>query len=125
MEKLIQKLRSVVNFKDTTVPGDVVLVAATDPEILFYAYVSDITRDTTRKDEWWHVEMHILSMPPQRITWTLRTPQMSGMETFTMGGEPRFMKAVAFNGAASISPEPVKKETSPQKGHKGFIKRIK
>jgi len=34
------------------------------------------------------------TVPPQPVTWTLRPPQFTGQEIFTMGGDPRFLKAV-------------------------------
>ncbi|WP_457574848.1 hypothetical protein [Desulfolithobacter sp.] len=97
MEKLIAELKEVVEFKDTTEPGDLVLVVAKEPQMLVYALVTNIERDTSRRDEWWHVSMQVLTVPPQKMTWTLRTPQMTGQEIFTMGGEERFVKAVRFD----------------------------
>ena len=92
-----------------------------------YALVTDITRDTTRKDEWWHLALTFLTVPPQEVTWTLRTAQMTGMEIFTMGGEERFIKAV--NLAPAIAPvpdgppEPEEKIKESSKG--SFLKRVK
>jgi len=97
MEKFIGELKKVFAFKDSIDVGDIVLIAAKDPPMLIYAYILSIERDTGRKDEWWHVTMSMLSVPPQKTTWTLRPPQMTGMESFTMGGEVRFMKAVDFS----------------------------
>ena len=94
MEELVNELKKILYFKDTIEPGDIVLIAAKEPQMLVYAYVKDIERDRGRKDEWWHVSLTVLSMPPQQMTWTLRTAQMTGMEIFTMGGEERFLKAV-------------------------------
>ena len=96
MEKIISDLKKVVAFKDTVDSGDIVLIAAKKPQMLVYALVSEIVRDHTKKDEWWHISMHVLSLPPQKIAWTLRTEQMTGQEIFTMDGEERFMKAVHF-----------------------------
>jgi hypothetical protein len=69
--------------------------------------ISDIVSDDTKKDEWWHVSMHVLSLPPRKIAWTLRTEQMTGHEIFTMDGEDRFMKAVIFD----TKKQPVKDDT--------------
>lgn len=91
MEQLITELRKRLLFKSTLVPGDIVLIAAEDPQLLVFAVVTDITRDSGRKDEWWHVTMQMLSVPLQPMTWTLRMEQMSGQEIFTMGGKERFM----------------------------------
>lgn len=98
MQKVVEDLKNIFTFKDTTDKGDVVLVVA---EQLFYALVADITRDETKKDEWWHVTLQALVVPPQQMVWTLRSEQMTGMEIFTMGGEKRFMKAVDFSKPAS------------------------
>ncbi len=102
MEKLVEELRQIVPFQDTTDIGDIVLIVSKEPQMLVYALVTDISRDTSRKNEWWHVSLTFLAVPPQEITWTLRTLQMTGMEIFTMGGEERFVKAV--NLAPSIKP---------------------
>lgn len=119
MEKLVKELHEIVDFKKSTDVGDVVVIAAKEPQMLVYAYVAGIERDTTRKEEWWHVDLSVLTLPPQKMTWTLRTEQMTGMEIFTMGGEERFVKAVDFG----IHP-PKKTTTSPAK-KEGFIKRVK
>jgi hypothetical protein len=96
MEQLIAELKKTLAFKETTVPGDIVLIAAKQPQMLFYAVVGAIVRDETRKAEWWHVTLHLLSLPIQTVVWTLRTPQFTGKEIFTMGGEGRFIQAVQF-----------------------------
>ncbi|MFH2124792.1 MAG: hypothetical protein ABIJ50_15090 [Pseudomonadota bacterium] len=98
MEKLIAELKQMVRFKDSTDIGDLVLIVAKEPQIsALYALVTDIERDSSRKNEWWHVSLTLLSIPPQETIWTLRTPQLTGMEVFTMGGEERFVKAVEFS----------------------------
>ena len=118
MENIVKELQAALPFKDTTEPGDIVLIASKEPQMLVYAYVKEIERDMGRKDEWWNVGMRILSIPLQEMTWTLRTPQMTGMEIFTMGGEERFVKAVDLGG-----PSPAK--TAQPKKQDGFIKRVK
>lgn len=127
MEKLLTELKQIVPFKDSTDIGDLVLIVAKEPQMLVYALVTDIARDTTRKDEWWHLSLTFLTVPPQQLTWTLRTAQMTGMEVFTMGGEERFVKAV--NLAPSISTPPEKKnegkEEVEKKNQKTFLKRVK
>ena len=97
MEKLVSDLKKIVAFKDSVEIGDIVLLAAKKPQMLVYALVSDIVRDATKRDEWWHVSMYVLTLPPRKVTWILRTDQMTGQETFTMDGEERFMKAVVFD----------------------------
>ena len=96
MEKIVKDLQKLVPFKDTLEAGDIVLIAAKQPQMLVYGLVSDIVRDDSKRDEWWHVSMQILSLPPRKVTWILRTRQMTGLEIFTMDGEQRFMKAVDF-----------------------------
>lgn len=103
MEKLVAELKKHVQFKDTTEVGDLVLLVAKEPQMLVYALVTGIEPDPSRKDEWWHVHMQVLSVPPQPLTWTLRVEQFTGREIFTMGGEPRFVKAVHFD-AARVEP---------------------
>jgi len=104
MEQLVGELKKIMAFKPTTIVGDIVIVAAKKPQMLVYAMVGDIERDQTRKAEWWHVTLHLLSMPMQTVVWTLRTAQFTGQEIFTMGGEGRFIQAVRFDGPARPTP---------------------
>lgn len=97
MEKLVADLKEVFRFKDTTEVGDIVVIAGLEPKMLLYALVAGFERDPARRDEWWHVTLHVLSMPPQKVIWTLRSEQFTGMEIFTMDGKGRFMKAVSFD----------------------------
>jgi len=106
MEKLVAELKEHVQFKDTTGEGDLVLVVAKEPQMLVYALVTGIERDSSRKGEWWHVHMQMLTVPPQPLTWTLRKEQFTGREIFTMGGDERFVQAVRFD-------VPLEKPTSP------------
>ncbi|MDY0389810.1 hypothetical protein [Desulfobulbus oligotrophicus] len=101
MEQLITELKKILPFKPATGIGDIVLIVAKEPRLLVYAFVGDIVRDRTRRDEWWHVTLHLLSVPIQTLTWTLRTPQFTGQEIFTMEGKERFVQAVQIH-----SPEP-------------------
>ncbi len=98
MHKLVEELKGLLTFKDTTDIGDIVLIVAKEPQMLLYALVRDIERDASRRDEWWHVHLSFLAIPIQQTTWTLRTEQLTGMEIFTMGGEERFVKAINFGG---------------------------
>lgn len=127
MEKLLAELKKIVKFKDSTDIGDLVLIVAKEPQIsVFYALVTDIERDTSRKNEWWHVSLTLLSIPPQEITWTLRTPQFTGMEVFTMGGEERFVKAVDFGTIPRHLTEQERTEPASREDKKGsFLKRVK
>jgi hypothetical protein len=112
MEKIVIELKQLIAFKETTDIGDIVLIAAKQPQMLMYAYVQKIERDQSRKDEWWHIHMTILSIPLQKITWTLRTAQMTGQEIFTMGGEERFLKAIDLVGTKT---SPSEESRTPQK----------
>ncbi|EKD38036.1 MAG: hypothetical protein ACD_75C00888G0001 [uncultured bacterium] len=111
MQKIVDELKQLIPFKDTTCAGDIVLIVAKEPKMLFYAHVNKIERDSTRRDEWWHVHFTLLAVPLQKLTWTLRTAQMSGKEIFTMGGEERFVKAVNLGeeGETRITSEKITK----------------
>lgn len=112
MEKLVAELKKVIPFKETTVVGDIVIIAAKKPQMLVYARVSDIARDESRKEEWWQVTMDLLAIPLQTVVWTLRTAQFTGGEIFTMGGEGRFIQAVRFDDPSAVPLEP---ETAKQR----------
>ncbi len=124
MEKLVADLKEILPFKQTTVIGDVVIVVAKEPQLLTYAVVSKIERDDSRKNEWWHVTMHFLSIPLQEVTWTLRTQQFTGQEIFTMGGEGRFIQAVDFSLEDQAAQTKLVKGRPPVQTKKG-IRRIK
>jgi hypothetical protein len=121
MEKIVGELKKIIRFKDTTDTGDIALIVADNPQLLSYALVTDIRRDTSKRDEWWHVTIQVLAVPPQKTTWTLRTPQMTGMEIFTMNGEKRFFKAVSFEDELEKSVR--KKEETKKK--KPQLRRVK
>jgi hypothetical protein len=122
MEKTVAELRKLVPFKETTETGDIVLVAAKNPDMIVYAVVTEIRRDETRKHEWWHVSMQLLGIPPQSITWTLRLPQYTGQEIFTMGGEERFIQAVSIKVEGEGTP--TKKETTTKQPGTGATLRV-
>jgi len=118
MEQLVAELKKILPLKEMTVPGDIVVIAAKQPQMLLYAVVGEIVRDETRKEEWWQVTLHLLSIPIQTVVWTLRTPQFTGREIFTMGGEGRFVQAVRIDTATGPAPGPVreeKKQDGPRK----------
>ncbi|GBE11888.1 hypothetical protein BMS3Bbin14_00578 [bacterium BMS3Bbin14] len=104
MEKMVAELKRLVNFKDTTVVGDLVLILSGEPQMLAYALVTSIEPDNSRKDEWWQVKMQLLSVPPRKMVWTLRPAQFTGREIFTMGGEQRFVQAVRFIHDQPVTP---------------------
>lgn len=121
MEALVQELKKIVRFKPTTEIGDLVLVVAKQPDSLVYALVTGFERDQGKRDEWWHVSLQILSVPPQKVTWTLRTSQFTGQEIFTMGGEKRFVAAVDFDTEALVPPP----SKSREKGGKSSLRLVK
>ncbi|WP_417909465.1 hypothetical protein [Candidatus Electronema sp. PJ] len=111
IEKAIAELKKLVPFKETTELGDIVLILAEEGQqpTLIYAIVTGIERDPSRRDEWWHVALHLLSVPPQAVVWTLRTPQFTGQESFTMGGQARFIKALRIDRQQPTPPQPESK----------------
>jgi len=122
VQDLIDELKKHVPFKEETAPGDIVLIAGENPRMVVYGLIASIERDKTKRDPWWHLTMHVLSVPPQRVTWTLREPQFTGREIFTMGGEARFIQAVRLDHDGSEPPE--RKEIEPSGPGPG-IRRIK
>ncbi len=121
MEELVTEIKQLVQFKETTDIGDIVLIVAKEPRMLVYALVKNISRDTNRKAEWWHLDLVFLSIPPQTMTWTLRTEQMTGKEIFTMGGNERFVQAVDIEYFKHQSTDKLKKKVT----QKPFLKRVK
>ncbi len=108
MDTLVAKLQKILPLKPTTDVGDIVVVAGKEPEFVTYGVIVAVERDDTRKNEWWHVTMELLGIPLQKVTWTLRTPQFTGQETFTMGGKGRFIQALRIDlgkGPGKIDPE--------------------
>ncbi len=114
MEQIVTELRKIMKFKETAMEGDVVIIAMDNPESIVYGLVTGFERDTSRKDEWYHVTLQLLLMPPQEVTWTLRVPQFSGEEIFTMGGDKRFIAPIDFSFThppLAPMPEPMEKKT--------------
>ncbi len=120
MDELVAELKELMDLKETIEVGDVALVASEDPKMLAFAVVTDISRDSSRKAEWWHVSMQMLSVPLQSMTWTLRMPQMCGLEIFTMGGKKMYMAPVRIPYGAP-RPELVQVKAATKK-HKGTTK---
>ena len=122
VEKIVNDLKKMFQFKETTQAGDIVLIVA---EQIIYALVTGIERDYTRKEEWWQVSLQLLTIPPQKTTWTLRTPQFTGQEIFTMGGAPRFVKAVDFGGGGELTEKKDGARIAPVKKKKPFLTVVK
>ncbi len=105
MEKTLDELKKLVTLKDSTVTGDIVIVVTENPQMVAYALVRGISRDTGKRDEWWHVDLLFLTVPPQPVSWTLRTAQVTGQEVFTMGGDKRFIAAIDTGAAQQTRTE--------------------
>jgi len=125
MQDLVAKLKKMVRFKETTGPGDIVLVAGENPQMLFYALVGNIEPDTSRRDSWWHLKMKVLSVPPREITWTLREPQFTGREIFTMGGDKRFVQAIDLDNIAADDEPPHQDKEAKSSPSKSGLRRMK
>ena len=104
MENIVEELKKAVSFKDSTEIGDLVLIVIDTPRSLLYARVNDFERDDSRRDEWWHISLQLLTVPPQEVKWTLRREQFTGQEIFSMGGDKRFIKAVDLDRIPTDSP---------------------
>ncbi len=125
LEQLLVELTKVVKFKDITVAGDIVLIIADTPRTIIYAVINDIARDNAKKDEWWHVTMTALTVPPRKIVWTLRSPQFSGQEIFTMGGIKQFIQAVNLEETDTPPDQPEGKKTKLEPEKKPSLRVIK
>ncbi|PID75341.1 MAG: hypothetical protein CSB23_03780 [Deltaproteobacteria bacterium] len=125
MQKIIDELRQAILLKEHTEIGDTILILsrpdnAPGPQLV-YAHVDDIERDTSRRDEWWHLHISILAMPLQKTILTLRSEQMSGKEIFTIRGEEHFIQAIDFAGNS-----PKKERVQTRKKPTGSrLKRVK
>jgi hypothetical protein len=108
MEKTVEEIKAAVSFKDTTEPGDVVLMLneTDDPEMpvaAAYAAITGFDRDITKRDEWWHVHFAFLTIPPTPRSIILQPDHFTGQEIFTMGGKKVFIKALDMD---VLKPEP-------------------
>jgi len=104
MENLIAELKTVIPLKQTTDSGDIVLIVGENPQMIFYGLVTSIERDPSKRDEWWNISLTFLTVPIQKVVWTLRTEQMTGREIFTMGGEKRFFQSVDIEKGTEMVP---------------------
>jgi len=100
MERLVEELEYQIPFKETTDIGDTVIMLRENDDgrvSMVYAKVLGFDRDTTKRDEWWHVRFVFLEVPPLPRTIILQTAHFTGAEIFTMGGRKVFIKAINFN----------------------------
>ena len=105
MENIVDELKKAVKFKSNTEIGDLVLIVIDTPRSLLYARVKDFERDDSRREEWWHITLQLLTVPPQEVKWTLRREQFTGQEIFSMGGDKRFVQALDLEGITTGSPD--------------------
>ncbi len=122
IEKIVHDLHKVFVFKNTTQVGDIVLIVA---EQIMYAMVTGIERDETRKDEWWQVSLQLLILPPQKTIWTMRMPQFTGQEIFTMGGKEQFVKAIDFGWDGGETRKKIEGQAGFGKKKSPFLRVIK
>lgn len=118
IEKLIEELGYQIPFKETTETGDIVIMLRENDDgrvSMVYARVLGFDRDTSKRDEWWHVHFVFLEVPPLPRTIILQSPHFTGQEVFTMGGRKVFIKAINFKAFADdifISPDSDKEPKS-------------
>ena len=89
LDEVLENLKKNIKFKDDTNVGDTILIGMKSG--LFFGVVQEI--ESNVKKGWWDVSFKLLVMPPIDVTWTLRTPQMTG-EIFTMDNEEQFVIAI-------------------------------
>ncbi len=89
--------------------NDLVLVHL-DRKPAFYARVNDINPDVKRG--WYQVELLVLTLPSQTMTWILEEAHLNGAE-FTMGGRPVQL--------ALIPPKPHPEPGAPPSPRQGKI----
>ncbi|MEW5723166.1 MAG: hypothetical protein AB1896_08675 [Thermodesulfobacteriota bacterium] len=111
MEKMVEELKGLIRFKDSTQIGDVVLLVKEPdqdnlPPFVSFAHVNGFDPDPSKRDEWWFVRLTLLTLPPQPVTFILQTPHFTGQEIFTMGGKKVFLQALDFEAPARPEPEP-------------------
>lgn len=82
--------------------NDLVLVYV-DHRPAFYARIEELRPDV--KKGWYQVELLVLTVPPQLVTWILDEDQVNGQD-FTMGGRPMRLALVPRKPAPPPEPEP-------------------
>jgi len=113
-EDVVKKTKETIPLQDDTNIGDIVMIL-TEQGLIGYARIDDIVADKVKKGDWWIVSLRLLHFPPQKVAWILRTPQFTGKEIFTMGGNKMFIKALDFSKEEEKEEPKPKKETSIQK----------
>lgn len=92
--------------------NDIVLIYFEDRPLAF-ARVENILPDS--KPDWYHVELLMLQVPLQVVTWILRTAYING-EAFTMNGKKMRLELVQKPQDETASDEETEEsETPPEK----------
>lgn len=81
--------------------NDLVLVYV-DHRPAFYARIEELRPDV--KKGWYQVELLVLTVPPQLVTWILDEDQVNGQD-FTMGGRPMRLALVPRKPGPPPEPE--------------------
>ncbi len=95
------------NDRDMAQEKDIVLIYMEDAPIGF-ARIEDIRPDV--KPDWYHVDLLLLQIPPQPVTWILRNAYINGDE-FTMNGERMRLDLVESPVAAKASDDEAREES--------------
>ena len=126
IEGLVEEIKQQFPLKETTEAGDLVIMVRENDDgqpAMAYAKIMGFVRDTSKRDEWWHVNFVFLEMPPVPRTIILQTSHFTGQEIFTMGGRKVFIKAVDFGSLSderlTIAPRPKKSDESGSKTKSG------
>lgn len=124
--KLVEELKKLVSFKETASAGDVVLIVSEEPRMIVYALITAIEPDPGQKKSWWNVTMQVLAVPPREVIWTLREPQFTGREIFTVEGKEHFIGPVRFAAGNPAHPSSSAPDNppSPTEGG-GGLRRVK
>ncbi|MDR3135423.1 MAG: hypothetical protein LBU69_04930 [Deltaproteobacteria bacterium] len=115
IEQVVEELGKKLPFKPETNVGDNILIARENENALVevaFARVVSFAPEIRHRQEWWHVEMAILSIPLQRVTFIVNSEQLNGKEIFTVSGQKVFLKAI---NPAPPATEPNPEPRNPQK----------
>ncbi|MFP4309477.1 MAG: hypothetical protein ACLFRG_07420 [Desulfococcaceae bacterium] len=87
---------------------DIVLIYMEDNPVGF-ARIEDIQADA--KPDWYHVDLLLLQIPPQPVTWILRNAYINGDE-FTMNGTRMRLELVESPAATETKDAEPREESS-------------
>jgi hypothetical protein len=97
--------------------NDVVLIYFEDKPLSF-ARIERILPDS--KPNWYHVNLLLLQMPLQVVTWILRDAYING-EEFTMNGKRMRLEAVVAPAKEENAARPPREDNHPQKTGKNKV----